>query len=177
MNYNKLIENHSILQSIVLSLAPGLFLLLFFIIFAPVASRYSLPSILVLFIAIPLVLVPFEIGYLFFLGRILNGHFSLKGIVLFKEHIPIWQFFLFVPILLIWAAFCFVIIAAKIDSFFINYFFSWLPSWFFIEGFIRNMHQYSKAVLLITIILGFVFNGFIGPIVEELYFRGYLLPS
>jgi len=30
--------------------------------------------------------------------------------------------------------------------------------------------------LLITALLGLVVNGFFGPITEELYFRGYLLP-
>jgi membrane protease YdiL (CAAX protease family) len=30
--------------------------------------------------------------------------------------------------------------------------------------------------LRITIILVFILNGFLGPIVEEIYFRGYLLP-
>jgi membrane protease YdiL (CAAX protease family) len=30
--------------------------------------------------------------------------------------------------------------------------------------------------LKITVILVILFNGFLGPIVEEIYFRGYLLP-
>ena len=176
MEENGFVENHSILRSIILSLTPGFLILLFFILFAPLASQKGLPAMLVIFTAIPLVLVPFELGYLFYQGKKLNGRFSLKGIVLFKDKISIWQFFVFVPLLFIWAAFCFGVIATKTDQIFIDKFFKWLPSWFFINGFIQNIGQYSRVVLLFTIVLGFIFNGFVGPIVEELYFRGYLLP-
>ena len=51
--------------------------------------------------------------------------------------------------------------------------FSWLPdSFFFAEDFAR----YSTTALLITWVFGLVVNAVAGPIVEELYFRGYLLP-
>jgi membrane protease YdiL (CAAX protease family) len=176
MKENEDVESHSILRSITLSLVPGFLIFLFFILFAPIANHYALPSLLVLFVAFSLVLVPFELGYLFLQGKKLNGCFSLKGIVLFKDHIPIWQYFALVPLLLIWMVFCFVIIAVKIDRFFIDSFFGWLPNWFFIDNFSNNISQYSKNVLIIIAIFGFVFNGLIGPIVEEMYFRGYLLP-
>jgi uncharacterized protein len=169
-------NNHTILRTVVLSLLPGLLILLFFILFAPLANKQGLPSTLVLFVAIAVVLIPCELGYLFLQGKELNGRFSLKGIILYKEKIPLWQFFLLVPLLLIWAAYCFAVIAAKTDPFFIAGFFSWLPRWFFLNGIAENLSQYPKGILLSTIILGFIFNGILGPIVEELYFRGYLLP-
>lgn len=50
--------------------------------------------------------------------------------------------------------------------------FLWLPNWFFLS----LSPTYSKSVLLMTAILGLVVNGFLAPITEELYFRGYLLP-
>jgi len=36
--------------------------------------------------------------------------------------------------------------------------------------------DYSREAWLLTLGAYFVLNGFVGPIVEELYFRGYLLP-
>ncbi|HTY09515.1 MAG TPA: CPBP family intramembrane glutamic endopeptidase [Bacteroidota bacterium] len=170
------VDHHSLLRTIVLSLIPGILILLFLILFAPLANQFGLSSTLVLFAAIALVLVPFELGYLLLLGKKLNGRFSLKGIILFHEKIPLWQFFVFIPLLLLWTIFCFAVISPKIDHFFIDNFFTWLPKWFFANGFTQNAGQYSKTVLILTIILGFVFNGLVGPIVEELYFRGYLLP-
>ena len=36
--------------------------------------------------------------------------------------------------------------------------------------------DYSREAWLVTLAAYLVLNGFVGPIVEELYFRGYLLP-
>ncbi len=169
-------EQHSILKSVVLSLAPGLLVLLFFVIFAPHGSRLGLPPILVIFTAIPLVLVPFELGYLLRQGKKLNGRITLERVVLFRDKLSIWQFLWLVPILLFWAAFCFGVLAPKIDPVITSRFFSWLPGFFSLEMTAKGMAQFSKTVLWITLALGLVFNGLIGPVVEELYFRGYLLP-
>jgi membrane protease YdiL (CAAX protease family) len=51
--------------------------------------------------------------------------------------------------------------------------FSWLPGWFL---FAEDFSRYSTAALLITWTFGLVVNGIAGPVVEEMYFRGYLLP-
>jgi membrane protease YdiL (CAAX protease family) len=36
--------------------------------------------------------------------------------------------------------------------------------------------NYSKTILIVTYSLFLIFNVFLAPLVEELYFRGYLLP-
>lgn len=36
------------------------------------------------------------------------------------------------------------------------------------------LRQYPGGILLLTSVVYFIFNVFVGPIVEELYFRGYL---
>ena len=41
---------------------------------------------------------------------------------------------------------------------------------------IDGVADYSSTVWTVTLVAFFVINGFVGPIVEELYFRGYLLP-
>ena len=39
-----------------------------------------------------------------------------------------------------------------------------------------HVGDYSSTVWVVTLVAFFAINGFVGPIVEELYFRGYLLP-
>jgi membrane protease YdiL (CAAX protease family) len=51
-----------------------------------------------------------------------------------------------------------------------------VPDWFFLFGRANQFAQYSKSALAITAIVNLVFNAVAGPVVEELYFRGYLLP-
>ncbi len=50
--------------------------------------------------------------------------------------------------------------------------FAWLPTWFFRDDFSHVAHP----ILLLTLALLFALNVVAAPIVEELYFRGYLLP-
>ena len=165
-------ERHSIVKTTILSLAPGLLILIFFVVAAPMATRLGFPSGIAIFVAIPLVLVPSELGYLFVQGKKLNGRYSLKGVVSFRDKIPLRQYFVLVPALLIWCLFCFGFLSSKLDPVLLDSCFRWLPGWFLMG----NLSQYSRLALLVSVALGFVFNGLIGPIVEEMYFRGYLLP-
>ncbi|MBN2557972.1 MAG: CPBP family intramembrane metalloprotease [Clostridia bacterium] len=50
--------------------------------------------------------------------------------------------------------------------------FSWAPEWFVMS----NTFEGSKTILFITWIMIMVFGNILAPAVEELYFRGYLLP-
>ena len=60
-------------------------------------------------------------------------------------------------------------------SFFIGNLFSWMPGFFFDDNLLNNLHQYSHSSLLAAGIL-FTVAISVGGAVEELYFRGYLLP-
>jgi membrane protease YdiL (CAAX protease family) len=70
----------------------------------------------------------------------------------------------------------FAVLAEPVDKFFIDRFFTWVPNWFFLSGPTSQLDQYSHSALLATAILGLALNAIAGPVVEELYFRGYLLP-
>jgi hypothetical protein len=41
-------------------------------------------------------------GYLLYRGRRHNGHLSLAGVVRYREQMPLWQYALFVPVLVFW---------------------------------------------------------------------------
>jgi hypothetical protein len=48
----------------------------------------------------------------------------------------------------------------------------WLPGWFTVQDF----EGYSDNKIKITLALNLMLNGLLVPFIEELYFRGYLLP-
>ena len=54
--------------------------------------------------------------------------------------------------------------------------FGWLPQWFVTPIAMDRVADYSSTVWTVTLVAFLAINGFVGPIVEELYFRGYLLP-
>lgn len=176
-NATESVQQHSILKSIVLHLLPGVLILAVYIMGASFAMRWkpSLALLTALNLAIILVLIPFELGYLFYQGKKKNNKLSLKGVVLYRERIPFWQYAVFVPILLIWAVFCFAIISPPTEEFLIKTFFAWLPNWLIPSPVDTAQFSAEPAFALIGL-LSLVLQTIAGPIVEELYFRGYLLP-
>jgi membrane protease YdiL (CAAX protease family) len=173
---NTSIKQHSLLQSVLLHLLPGILILIFFLITAPLLEKAGAPAFLALLLAIAFVLVPFQLGYLLIQGKKLNGKMSLKGIVLYRQPLTGGQYVALAIPLFAWTGLIMMIVSPPIDNFFIDKLFTWLPDWFSILTFMENLDQYSKSVLMLTAVLGLVLNGLVGPIVEELYFRGYLLP-
>ncbi len=122
-------------------------------------------------------LIPFELGYLFYQGKRINDKLTLKGVIMYSDKMPLGHFILLVVILLVWSFLILGAFSSKVDSYLVDKFFYWLPEYFFFtEDLVKNINQYSKPVLLITWLTGLIFSGLIGPLVEELYFRGYILP-
>ena len=122
-----------------------------------------------------LILIPFELGFLLYQGKKRNGRYSLEGVVLFRERTPIWPMIALIVALFLWSGPVFSLLPT-LDAFLAQTFFAWFPGWSFPANLLGNVGQYSQAALTVTIAAGFLINGIAGPIVEELYFRGYLLP-
>jgi membrane protease YdiL (CAAX protease family) len=168
---SKVKEQHSVVRTVVLHLLPGVLATLFYLAAAPLVRSLGFPSMMAFFVAILLVIIPFELGYPLYWAR-KNGS-SLESVILYREPVSRLQFVALVLSLLAWSGIFYVLIYPPLDTFFIDNVFWWLPeSFFFAEDFAR----YSTTVLLITWTFGMVVNAIVGPIVEEVYFRGYLLP-
>jgi membrane protease YdiL (CAAX protease family) len=163
------IQPHSIWQSIVLHLLPGALLLVFFVVAIPVVENLGIPRRFATLLGIFLVLIPFELGVLFYEGKKRNGKFSLRGVVDYRERIPRWQYFLWVPILLIWSIIVFILLS-PVEDFLMKSVFFWLPEWF-----ITSDNGYPRSILIVMVVAYGIAN-ISAAIVEELYFRGYLMP-
>ena len=167
---------HSIARSVGLHLLPGLLILIFYVSTAPIMESLGYPAFMALLLAIAFVLIPFELGFLLYQGKRRNGTYSLKGIVLYRETMPWWQYAALAIPLFLWVGLIMMLVSPPIDNFLIENTFAWLPDWFFIFTFEDNLEQYTQSALVLTAVLNLLLNGLLGPIVEELYFRGYLLP-
>jgi membrane protease YdiL (CAAX protease family) len=164
-------RQHSIARSVVLHLLPGALITAFYIGVAPVVRDLGFPSLMALYLAIVFVLIPVELGYLFYQAR--KEGVSLARVLPYREPVPRGQLVGLVLVTFIWASLIAMLLFPPLDKFFIDTFFFWLPDWFFMA---EDFAQYSAAALLITGVFGLLANGIAGPVVEELYFRGYLLP-
>ena len=81
-------DQHALGRSIVLHLLPGVLLLVWFVITGPLAEKLGAPAFLAIIAGIGVVMIPFELGYLLYLGWQRNGKLSLEGVVLYRDGLP-----------------------------------------------------------------------------------------
>lgn len=163
-------DQHTARKSIILHLLPGILIGFCYFALVPVLHKQGYPSIMALMLSIILVLVPFELGYLLYQGKQKNGKLSLLGIVAYRNPIPAWQYFVWVPLIFVIVGIVFTVLK-PVDNFLLANLFGWVPP---MESGLQG--GYSKEALILTYILVAVLGAVVGPTVEEFYFRGYLLP-
>ena len=169
-----LLNDHSLPLTIVLHLLPGAAMVSSYIFVGiPLAESFGYPSLLSFAITSFPVMLLWELGLLLYLGRQRNQRWSLEGIVLFRNRIPALKLLAIAAGLIVWA----IIVAAGlsfIDSFLLETFFFWVPDSFQLDGF--NPVDHPLILFNIATLFNILIFGIAGPYVEELYFRGFLLP-
>ena len=171
-NQNQL-EQHSLGKSVILHLLPAVIWLILYIPLARLASEKGIPTMLIMLITALFTIFPMELGYLYYLGKKKNGKLSLQGVVLYREKMPWWQYILLGVAIVAWMMFV-LIVCWEIVEFIRTKAFSWIPDWYYLSR--GSVEQNSPAIEIIMAVLTLLLFGIIGPIAEELYFRGYLLP-
>lgn len=172
-NENRDYPQISLSKSIFLHLLPGSLITILYIILIPIISVFGFPNRFAFLLSIAFALIPFELGYILYQSIKKNKSFSLDGVIYFRESLSLWKYIVYGLILLIYALSITMFLAPLIDNFILKNLFFWVPEWFILTN---SFIGYAKDTLIIMAIMGLILNGFIGPIVEELYFRGYLLP-
>jgi len=165
---------YGFLKLLMLHLGPGGLTTLVYLGLIPLAFRLHLPALSALLLAIAAALVPLEMGHLFLQGKRRNGRWSLEGIVLYRPDWRGWRYLLMAVVLGVLSVAGFAL-SAPLDRFWQQSAFSWLPAWYIFSD-VRQYAQFSRSVLIIVFSARLLLDGILGPIVEELYFRGYLLP-
>ena len=170
MNDQQQIEKHSIIQSIILHLFPGILMGIFYFLIRQPVQEFGYPSIFALILAIIFVLVPVELGYLLYKGKQATGRYTLDGLISYRTPIPWWQSTLWILIVLVLMGGIFTVLK-PVDNILIGKLFFWMPT---LDSGLDG--SYSKTALIVTYSIFSIFGVIVGPLVEELYFRGYLLP-
>jgi len=163
------IEKHSTTQSVILHLVPGILVGCFYFLARQPIANMGYPSIFALLLAFAFVLIPVELGYLLYQGKKKTGRFTLQGIISYRNPIPWWQYFVW-PIILVVVTGAIFKLLEPVNAFLLERLFFWVPEVNYgLDG------NYSRTILIVTYSMFLIFNVFLAPLVEELYFRGYLL--
>jgi len=166
-------KNISVIKLISLIFIPTTILMIVYIVVGNINYiQQTIPSLLLLFILASFILFPIELGVVLCASKKEFGTYSLKSAFLDyekKSSIKI--------ILYSFLGFSFlgigVIFIIPFEAFLSSGITKNLPTYFDLAS-QEFLGEYPKGILVITGIIVLIFNGFIGPIIEELFFRGYL---
>lgn len=135
-----------------------------------------LPHLLLFCVLGTVTLVPIELGIIFSASKKEYGSFSLKSALAGQEKMPVWQIIL-IAFLFFSLAGLFSITAAPLENSLLapvrEAVLSRLPVGFDWQN-TEYVKTFSKPVIIVTCIYYGIFNVIIGPVTEELFFRGYL---
>ncbi len=157
-------------RSITLHLLPGILSgTLYYLIRQPVLNR-GYPPVMALIIALVVIIIPFELGYLLYRGKRSTGRLTLRGIISYRTALPWWQYLLYGGSVFVITGLIFTALK-PVEKEIYRILFSWVPQLGTgLDG------TYGRPELIRTYTLFIIFVVILGPLVEELYFRGYLLP-
>ena len=165
---------HSLLKSFLLHVLPGALTTAAFLALKLLLDGSGTPPLLAFLLAVLLVDLPLLLGLMLVEGKKLNGRLSLEGVVLYRDKLS-WKTFILVFVGAFVVIFALLMAITPVSALVTERLFSWLPDWMFLEEQTQYL-AYTKGVLLAVFSLHLVLTGVALPWVEELYFRGYLLP-
>jgi uncharacterized protein len=167
-------EQHPLGLSILLHLLPGAALTVFVVI---AITAFGLEAMAALLLGIPLVIVPIELGYLAVQARRTTGSWSPWRVVSYRMKLPGRKLALYAGGLFAWFMLIFVVSTMFLDDWIAANLLGWLPDAILqfsqLEGAGEGL---SGTMLALAFVFALTFNGVVGPVTEELYFRGHLLP-
>lgn len=164
-------EEHSVWKSIVLHLLPGIMGGILYFATVHFVREQGFPSVSALILAGALVVTPIELGILLYQSRKRNQKL-FDGVLAYLQPLPFWQYFVWVTIIIISSGLIITLFKPVTD--YLRGMFDWLPNEMILDMGLSG--EYSKTVLIVTYGFILIYVVMIGPVVEELYFRGYLLP-
>jgi membrane protease YdiL (CAAX protease family) len=136
----------------------------------------TMPSLLLFFLLALSILFPLQLLIIFIASKKEYGSYSLRSAFSTYQKLNWWKIVLYGVLLWGFAGIMTVTIAPLENMLFspiserlsaiIPPYFDWTN--------IEYLQQYSSNILLLTCAMYLILNGLIGPIVEELFFRGYL---
>lgn len=150
---------------------PGIAITLVYILISEVLVDLGFPGLTALLFVEIFVLAPIGMAHLGRKGYLLNGKPSLKNVIAFTHKLSTQQYIKWTLIGILGCTLIYVPLY-PLGLFLRNHVFQGLPEWYFDPGFgTSDMDLIAKVFLV-----GIFIDGIVGPVVEELFFRGYLLP-
>jgi membrane protease YdiL (CAAX protease family) len=138
--------------------------------------REIIPPLLSFLLIGIFILMPFELYIILRASKREYGKYNLKSALTYNDKMTTLKMLRKAIIPFCIAITIAILIGKSETKFLVSTVFQFVPDYFKLEDFVNQAAHYSSTIILITCIFYVVANVFILPIVEELYFRGYLMP-
>jgi uncharacterized protein len=169
------VEPRPLPELVALHLLPGALTAVIFYATAPLVMRAGFPAIAAGMLAAAVGIVGVEMGWLLHRAHRLTGRWALAAVLPYRPSPFGWRKGLLCLGLLVWGLAA-AILTATLKTSILESLFDWMPTWA-VTPLPPDTGQTTPGVALLLTAIGLLFvNVLAGPIVEELYFRGYLLP-
>lgn len=161
----------NIRKLIILHLFPGIVLSIIYVILLNVKFLEEYPKLILLGLAGAFAIIPLELGYLFYVAKKETGTLDIFKILGLNSRMRVKEFIFYAVLL-------FIVVGILMTSLMpfanmlLDTLFSWIPNSYI---YVQDMSLFDRRFILITIFVSFFFFTLILPIIEELYFRGFLL--
>ena len=159
---------------IALHLAPGVAFWGVLLLLQRIVEAQGGTTYLALILTIPLCLVPLELGIMLFWSKRTTGKASLRAATGYRGRPGVLETFV-IPALLL-ALFLLMSVATGPLSVWLEGQITWISQGLKSGAALQQLAATSPIERTVTFILAALFSGFAAPIVEEIYFRGFLLP-
>ncbi len=165
------IDAHSICYSLFLHLLPGILTGLVYYLLAPMVQKMGYPSVLALSWAGILVLIPYVTIFMFRQRR-RQEQKGWRGLIPYLEPMGFRYYILWILVIIVASGVAFKALEFTVAP--IKELFQWMPdAWVLHLGLDGS---YGRSELIITYAFFLVLVVIVLPVLEEIYFRGYLLP-
>jgi membrane protease YdiL (CAAX protease family) len=173
-NESTTVTQHTIFKSLLHHIIPGLATTIAFVIIKPLLDPTGVPPLMAFLLAVLLVDIPILLGIMLNEGKKLTGKYTLEGVIQYGEKLP-WKTFILVFIGSFVVIYGLVMVATPITTLLSGSVFVGLPDWFFLED--QGQYEgFNKSVLVAVFSFQLILTGIVLPWIEELYFRGFLMP-
>jgi uncharacterized protein len=164
-------EITSVWKLMILHLFPGIVLSIIYLFLLKRGILAEYPKLVIMGVASLFSIIPIELGYLFYIAKKEEGSFNIFKILGLKSTMKVKEY-IFYTLSLFLLTGILTTALKPLSNYLLHTVFSWIPSWY---NYIQDMTLFEKNFLIITIVVSFFIFTLIAPIIEELYFRGYLL--
>jgi membrane protease YdiL (CAAX protease family) len=160
-------------RAVALHLLPGTLTMAALLAVTPALVRAGAPPALAYQVAAGLVGIPVMLGVVLWYARRATGRADPWAVIGNRERPPLWVYPAVLVPMLAWA-FGLLVANGPLREYLAGGVFAWLPAYLLPDW--EPPAPPDRALLLTALVLQLVVDGLAAPAVEELYFRGFLLP-